>query len=656
MARLSQHLEYRRPSQLHLDRKPRPAEEDEYSILDENILDSSSADMSLHRNHRRESFADSVSTFSPTEAEWSAYPYGAEHVTHQLSNNTMHSFHEHSGVPFSKSESSTGIQYPAQMPAWQLSGTSGTSGSCTPTAGYEAFVPEYDTSMAPSYSNGSSLHQNTYDDLHVRTAPLFPQNTSLSTSPQSAKDWMSASSSEQIELRAISKHTGPQSPSFHGTTSPFLRRDGIRKKNARFEIPAERNLRTIDHLINQTNDEHEIKELKQQKRLLRNKQAACVKFHSLFLVQPLTCEYRLDSRQRKKQHTERLEEEKKHFTTIISELEEALGEMKVREVEWTREKDGWCSTEQQYKQYINTLVADKEELVHVHTIDAAELRKKNTFLSEQLQTLESTAMSAAPSSTGYSAEFSDFDHLTMNSSPWDNFSLVNDFSIEAESQPQTQTSLTTTLKVEKHAAKDDDKAATSGLLLMLLLCGAWMASHSSSTSAISLPLMSEDVRLASASVLEHIYKDAGVHLPEAPSPSGSTLKAIKTSPPQSPRKTTLSAFEIASLSHSPLSSLHRQLISPNAEQQRDQIFSLTAKQYNSISSEIIFDHDTDHEPSRRRTLGDALDSLRTNGAGTAAEIYTRSLMRDKVPTDVIKDFSRMVSEANLDRKATGLSN
>jgi hypothetical protein len=53
-----------------------------------------------------------------------------------------------------------------------------------------------------------------------------------------------------------------------------MRRDGIRKKNARFDIPAERTLGTIDFLISQTNDEDEIKELKQQKRLLRNRQAA----------------------------------------------------------------------------------------------------------------------------------------------------------------------------------------------------------------------------------------------------------------------------------------------------------------------------------------------------------------------------------------------
>jgi hypothetical protein len=36
-----------------------------------------------------------------------------------------------------------------------------------------------------------------------------------------------------------------------------LRQDGIRKKNARFEIPAERNLHNIDMLIMQAQDKAE---------------------------------------------------------------------------------------------------------------------------------------------------------------------------------------------------------------------------------------------------------------------------------------------------------------------------------------------------------------------------------------------------------------
>jgi len=64
------------------------------------------------------------------------------------------------------------------------------------------------------------------------------------------------------------------------------RGDGIRKKNARFDIPAEMNLTNIDQLISQSTDEQEIKELKQQKRLLRNRQAAYV-FPDFGLPSPL---------------------------------------------------------------------------------------------------------------------------------------------------------------------------------------------------------------------------------------------------------------------------------------------------------------------------------------------------------------------------------
>ena len=58
------------------------------------------------------------------------------------------------------------------------------------------------------------------------------------------------------------------------TMVDIQRRDGIRKKNGRIEIPQERNIHTIDQLIETTKDEDLLKELKQQKRLLRNREAA----------------------------------------------------------------------------------------------------------------------------------------------------------------------------------------------------------------------------------------------------------------------------------------------------------------------------------------------------------------------------------------------
>ena len=356
---------------------------------------------------------------------------------------------------------------------------------------------------------------------------------------------------------------------------------------------------------------------------------------------------RLDSRQRKKQHTERLEEEKKHFTTIINELEEALGEMKIREAEWEREKEGWVAAQQHYKQYIDTLLQEKEDLVQTHTIESNELRKKNNFLTEQVQRLESTSMSAAPSSTGFSTDFSDFDNLNMGNSPWD-YALVNDFNLESEHQPETSL-VVLPPKKEKSGPKFEEQSATSGLLLMLLLCGAWVASNRSAVLPASIPRMPEDVRVASAAVLDSIYKDAGVQPLKAT--GGSDGNRIDTDQPKgvspSLRKTTLSATEIASLSRSPLESLHRQLVTPSQEQQRNQLFSLSADQYNDLTSDDAFFED--QKPvniGNRRNLGEALAALRSNAKGPAAEIYTRSLLWDKISADVVKDFSRMVAECN----------
>lgn len=77
---------------------------------------------------------------------------------------------------------------------------------------------------------------------------------------------------QEVEARPVSKRMRPASP--RETTVDYQRRDGIRKKNGRIDIPHERNIESIDQLIESTTDENMLKELKQQKRLLRNREAA----------------------------------------------------------------------------------------------------------------------------------------------------------------------------------------------------------------------------------------------------------------------------------------------------------------------------------------------------------------------------------------------
>lgn len=277
MARLTFNLNFPRQPQLPLDSKRRVVDEDDDSVLDDNILDRTSPEMSPDGQLiRRESFADTSSNFSPRDGGWSEFSFNSDPASTQPAQNSSHLFVEQGGNGFMRPDVTHNASYVNQSSTWHQNTS---PGSCTPTTVYEGFASDYGSKgIQPAYGNEvipSELPPNVYARFPIRSGPVFHPNAALSTSPQSGHDWMSTSSSEHMELQAMPKNGCVDSPTYH-PNPPLLRRDGIRKKNARFEIPAERTLRTIDHLINQTNDEQEIKELKQQKRLLRNRQAAYV--------------------------------------------------------------------------------------------------------------------------------------------------------------------------------------------------------------------------------------------------------------------------------------------------------------------------------------------------------------------------------------------
>ncbi|KAJ3568451.1 hypothetical protein NPX13_g6417 [Xylaria arbuscula] len=317
----------------------------------------------------------------------------------------------------------------------------------------------------------------------------------MPTSPQ--KDWMTTDfkaqslKRSQVDSSAIRSH------------NEMRRGDGIRKKNARFDIPAERNLDNIDTLISQSTDDQEIKELKQQKRLLRNRQAA------------------LDSRQRKKQHTERLEEEKKHFTGVISSLEEELADLNGKFAQLLREKEFM-------QNHIEDMRLEKEEMVQRHTIETGDLRKKVSILTDHVQRLEHTSM---PSNNGFSNGFNDMDNIAMDGT-WENMTYMEDYSMEPEVKQELQI---VPKKPEITLAAEVEKPATQGgLLFMLFLVGAFVLSNRSTPS---IPRVSEDMREASAAVLNNILKDADVGHgpnnaiePAAPQPSGATWAEPHISP------------------------------------------------------------------------------------------------------------------------------
>lgn len=575
-------------------------DEEDHAILDENILDQSAIDSGLELSppmagSRRDSFAVSSTLFSPKTEDWQSVDMQS------LPSNNPFLEPQHSNNPFMRSDQSQ-VTYAPQGQPWSMGQA---SGSCTPL--------QYD-GLDNGYETNQSIFQRpvqmpTPFGNPTSQMPLFSNPASAShsipTSPQ--KDWMS----QDLKNQTLGKRMRPESPAIR-SHNELRRGDGIRKKNARFDIPVERNLHNIDQLIAQSTDEQEIKELKQQKRLLRNRQAA------------------LDSRQRKKLHTERLEDEKKQFTAIITSMEEEMAELNIKMAQLSREKEF-------YESHIENLRMEKEEMIQTHTIETGELRKKISVLTDHVQRLESAAM---PSNTGFSNSFGELEGMTMDAS-WDNMGFMNEFSMETEVKQEMQ--IVQAKKTEVPLPNDVDKpaAAQGGLLFMLFLVGAFVLSNRSTPT---IPRVSEDVREASATLLDNIFKDAGVAnapegamVPAAPQPSGAEWASTASM--------SIATNAMDGVAPSVLDEMHDSLTQPTQEQANEQLFSLSAAQYNGLTDQSFLRN----PPTRtqgRRNLAEALATMRSNEKQSAAEVYTRSLLWDQIPGDVVRNFAKMVAECN----------
>ncbi|KAI9669095.1 MAG: hypothetical protein M1831_000687 [Alyxoria varia] len=188
-----------------------------------------------------------------------------------------------------------------------------------------------------------------------------------------------------------------------GTSSPVLRPDGVRKKNAKFEIPEDRNLDTLDSLIKQAKTEAELKELKMQKRLLRNREAA------------------LHSRQKKKTHTEQLERQNAQLQARIDDLERDLNATKLRADEGQHSFEEWRQKHVRAEQLANNMRLENERLEERHKKEKLDLQREITGLRESLQIANAAArgspLSSVPSSAStISAGYPDFGPMDLSMS------------------------------------------------------------------------------------------------------------------------------------------------------------------------------------------------------------------------------------------------
>lgn len=319
-----------------------------------------------------------------------------------------------------------------------------------------------------------------------------------------------------------------------------------------------------------------------------------------------------------------------------------------REAELLREKGEWMAQQQQISQYVEGLHMEKNEMIRVHTLETAELRKKNNILMETVEKLERGVKPTL--ADNHAGEFAGFENLSMDSHPWEEFTMTNGLSM---SNPAPLSPAPAAAQVNEKTEESNAAAANYpfswNAFYMCLLFGAFIASNNTSLPGHSLPQLSEEYRAESANVLKAVLASSP---PELAHPTNHA--AVSASAAARPSSATITEMEMAQMGPAPtgsstLDELHDTLVMPTEEQERAQVFALNANQYNSLTT--FEDDGAGFKPQQPSHLQQALAAMRNNAAQqrmqhdtATSEVYSRSLMWERVPEKVIRDFRRMVQE------------
>ncbi|SMY20051.1 unnamed protein product [Zymoseptoria tritici ST99CH_1A5] len=612
--------------------------DDDSVVLDPSVLDSDIMQSPSSANpFRKDSLANSNGVLSPadSQAAWD-HPYGTGMSAEPTSAGVPLPYHE-DGSAYLQQPNPIAVSYAHQHPppaSWAFEHGSehcvsnGATDFMPPPPQFE--VPRYSRHRTDSVHAGYSQHQPSMPAHFIAT----PQ-VQTPMSPHSHQDWMGMAERE-MENRPSHKRMRPGSPA--RTMIDFQRRDGIRKKNGRIDIPQERSIANIDELIEKETDEDQLKELKQQKRLLRNREAA------------------LASRQRKKKHTEDLEVKEKSYTQQISSLRAQVDELTREREHRARDQQATHQRLQEALRAIDTMQDERRELIKMHNEDTSSLRRKVELLSEQLQAGPAPAMQAQLSST-----LSDFNlemeglHMGVGDQyDWTEcFQAPDEFWLD-KSEPIKQTpalekklspAANNQVSAKQTTEGKSDPPIASGLLFMLLLCGAFVASKPSNSQASDLPNMPADVRAAAPAVLSTLLSESNALSEQTHSQTMASLS-------QEPLPSGIPQPNNGGRNR--MDRVHRRITAPTKQQELDQAFSLTTSQYASMTNADFQIYDQQSTagqdgaaPPSRRNLAEALASMEAEHArNSKSEVYTRSLLWDQIPADVVRQFKQIVHDHN----------
>jgi hypothetical protein len=360
----------------------------------------------------------------------------------------------------------------------------------------------------------------------------------------------------------------------------------------------------------------------------------------------------LDSRQRKKQKAEELEVDNKILRNQMTEMGDELAKLRIRVQEDSHEKDRLQRENAQLQDVVNQSYSDRETELDNHTQETAMLRKKVQVLEEMVTKYESGNAVRASANSNYefpmTHELSSLTVDALDMNQWDPFNdfLMNDDATETPTKMETSTLVLAPKK--KLEEEKEDQSGPSGLLMLLLLCGAWVASKATTSMPVTIPRMPEEVRSDAAVVFDDLMKDHGV----------STFQATGALEPASSTADNVHQLSFpmhgSNPSSSRLDNIHSQLTRPSKRQEAESAFSLSVKQYEGLTSAEFADppystppEDDANSPSHRRHLVDTLRAMREDTKGQiSANVYTRSLLWERIPDDVLQQFKRMADQTS----------
>lgn len=364
----------------------------------------------------------------------------------------------------------------------------------------------------------------------------------------------------------------------------------------------------------------------------------------------------LDSRQRKKTHTEKLEQEKKHSEKRMVDLEDAVAQLKGQ---LHMEREQAMHQRQHYEIQLKQLVHERDEAIRHKTIEAADARRQLNAMKEYVRELPHRSHGYGQASDMHDMA-SDFSEINFGEE-WDHELNLLGHDLDnqdADADADDMQRQTTPKPFTSISDKKPDAEFSWNTFYMCLAFGAvvvaaggQLAKLAKNATDMALPAVSDQYQADARNVLNAVKLSSPQSAQEivptrsANGPSASMMAGVSSD-----------FLQPASSHSSELDRMSSTLTTPSRHQEMQQAFAMTPASYNHIMaplSELDDDADADLPDSPMpRSSGSRLEQAYaafnarksdTEKHGYMSRAHERSALN--VPDSVMNDFKTFVQES-----------